>query len=163
MKTLLVTFIVSLGVIAATVPAKAAPASQSATNFAQKTFGGFSPGKKFKLKIVEATAAIVDLDGGARKTSVPKGIPKFKKGDKITFKIGKKGELTGKGFKIKYQTGSDMAVSYVNEPTASKLDSQIGNVYINFKHQVQAADLVFIKFVRSGFTVKTYTVTYVLE
>jgi hypothetical protein len=164
MKTLLASLIVSFGAIVATVPAQASPVSQSSASFAKsKTYGGFAPGTKFKLTVKHVLSQSASLDGVTGKAKIQKGVPKFKKGDKVTFKIGKKGQLTGDGFSIKFVSGSTNANAYVNKPTASKLNSQGATVFLDSDHKVTAADLVFINVKAAGFNTKTYTVTYVLE
>lgn len=167
MKTLLASLIVAFGAIVATVPAQAAPASQSSASFAKKkkkTYGGFAPGKKIKLTVTHVLSEKADLSGATGKAKIPKGIPKFKKGDKVTFKIGKKGQLTGKGFSIKFLNGSDLANSYVNNPTKKNINSQVGTLHLKMStHAVIAADLVFIKVNPDGFNTTTNTVTYVFE
>jgi hypothetical protein len=60
--------------------------------------GGLAPGTTFTLKIKEVTAIKVDSKGNKQKTSIPKGIPRFKKGQKVKFTIGSNEELQGPGF-----------------------------------------------------------------
>jgi hypothetical protein len=60
--------------------------------------GGLLPGTTFTLKIKDVMAVKIDSKGNKQKTSIPKGIPRFKKGQKVKFTIGLNEELQGPGF-----------------------------------------------------------------
>ena len=55
-----------------------------------KTFGSFTPNKMFTLELT-AKESFKVKPGGARKNSgIPNGVPNFKIGQKVKFKIGSK-------------------------------------------------------------------------
>ena len=65
---------------------------------AAKTYGGFSVRDTFKLKVASVTSTDqTGFSGTPEATPVPAGIPNFKKGKVITFRIGAKGKLTARG------------------------------------------------------------------
>jgi len=157
MKTLLAFIVVACGVIA---PAMAAPASKG-PQF--KTYGGFSPGKKFTFKVTELVSVKTDLGGKPKKCPVPKGIPSFKKNQKVKFVIGKKGELTGPNFSISYESDGITANAYVNKPTQKKPQGDIGEVFKTSTNKPTSAALNFFKVDVKGFSSVVYSVTYILE
>lgn len=74
---------------------------------------GFKNGTTFMLKVAKVQSTIqTGYFGTETKSKIPKGIPKFKKGARIAFKIGRKGELTGKGFTMDYAHASSKIVEY---------------------------------------------------
>jgi hypothetical protein len=90
-----------------------------------KTFGSFQPNKTFTLK-VESVTGIKQKVGGIPVTTanvVPAGLPKFKVGQVLKFKIGAKGQLIGKGFSIPYRAGLSNTAAGINvyqDPKKSK-------------------------------------------
>ncbi len=157
MKTLLAFIVVACGAIA---PVMAAPASKG-PQF--KTYGGFAPGKKFTFTITEMESNKSDLGGKPKKCPVPKGIPKFAKGDKVKFTIGKKGELTGPGFSIKFASDAGTANAYANKPSKSQPQADIGQVFKDTNGKQTAAALNFFKVDVKGFSSTVYAVTYIFE
>ena len=79
-----------------------------------KTFGGFKPGKTFKLKVTEVISSKSVGTKIIKKAPIPSSIPKLKKGTTIRFKIGAKGQLTAKGLSIPFKsdTGPRMFISF---------------------------------------------------
>ncbi|NJR43883.1 MAG: hypothetical protein HC767_15720 [Akkermansiaceae bacterium] len=69
-----------------------------------KTFGSFQPKRTFTLKVASVTGTKQKVGQPPVETpgSVPAGLPKFKVGQTLKFKIGAKGELIGKGFSIPF-------------------------------------------------------------
>ncbi|NJR42526.1 MAG: hypothetical protein HC767_07530 [Akkermansiaceae bacterium] len=64
--------------------------------------GGLAPGTKFTVKIIKVQAIKVDSKGRRSKTSIPKGIPVFKKGQKLNLEIGSNEQLKGPGFTFRF-------------------------------------------------------------
>jgi hypothetical protein len=63
-----------------------------------KTFGGFSAGQKITMKVVTVTSTKrIGYFGTETKAPIQNPIPKFKKGQSVTFTVGKKGELDVSG------------------------------------------------------------------
>ncbi len=81
-----------------------------------KTFGSFQPKRTFSLKVVEVigTKQTAPLPPVATPNSVPAGLPKFKVGQTLKFKIGAKGELIGKGFSVPFIAGRSNLVAGIN-------------------------------------------------
>lgn len=69
-----------------------------------KTYGGFSVGQTFKMKVTKVTATKrTGYFGEDKASSVPKNLPKFRKNQTITFQIRGKGKLTApKGISMPY-------------------------------------------------------------
>ncbi|MBL9157389.1 MAG: hypothetical protein JNJ70_07955 [Verrucomicrobiales bacterium] len=63
-----------------------------------KTYGGFSVRDTFKLKVASVTSTKqTGLAGVPAASPIPAGIPSFKKGKVISFRIAAKGKLTARG------------------------------------------------------------------
>lgn len=78
-----------------------------------KDYGGLKPGDTFTLKVKKVTSTKkTGYFGQETKASVPGYVPKFRKGQKIRFKIGKKGQLTAKKLKIDYAHSDNKAIEY---------------------------------------------------
>jgi hypothetical protein len=166
MKTLFAAIVVCLGTILPHAQAQqvdAAPAAESA-QFKKKNYGGLNPGRKFVFKVEEAIIAKASLGSSKRIKKAPKGIPNYKKGKKIKFKIGKKGELIGPGFKMKLEKGGISAVSNVYTSGISKkspsTQPSAAIVYKNAKGKPVAVALNFYKVDIKGFQTTTYSVFY---
>lgn len=162
MKTIIATLLVAFGAVLPVTQIQAAPIGNTA-QFAKKTYGGFAVGKKFSFKVTALSSSSADLQGVVKKAPIPAGVPKFKKGQKVKFTIGAKGELKGPGFSIPFKSTSDSANSYVIAPTAKKPNGDIGVVHKTVNHKPTAANLSFFKTTGSGFGTKVYSVTYILQ
>ncbi len=128
-----------------------------------KDYGGWSPGKTFTLKVTERESLKASLSGNAKKVAVPAGIPDYKKGASVKFKIGSKGELTGPdGLNIPFKQDATTANVYATLPTKSNPRANVAQVYKNGK-QPQGASLTFFKVTGSGFSATVTTVVYILE
>lgn len=158
MKTLLTALIVTCGAIVATPQASAAQFAKAA-----KKFGDFSVGQKFSFPVKEIVSAKQTLGGKPVKTAVPSGIPKFKKGQKVQFTIGKKGELTGKGFSIKFKSDGGTSNAYANIPSQKKPQADTGIVFKTAANKPNAVALTFFKVELKGFQTTTTTVHYTLQ
>lgn len=163
MKTLLTSLIIAGGALLPAAQIHAAPASKD-ISLAAKKYGDFAVGQKFTLTVTEAVAVKGNLGGVAKKTSIPSGVPKFKKGQKVKFTIGSKGELTGPGFSIKFLSSDVTANAYFNKPKSpSSFNGDAAAVRKNSVKKPVFADLTFYKTTGSGLKTTVYTVTYVLE
>ncbi|MES2440726.1 MAG: hypothetical protein V4584_16790 [Verrucomicrobiota bacterium] len=163
MKTLLTALVIAAGALLPAAQVQAAPVGKT-TQFAAKSFGGFAPGKKFTFIVGEVVSAKATLGGVNKKTPVPKGIPKFKKGQKVKFAIGSKGELKGPGFAIKFETDGGTANVYVNKPKkATTLQADTATVYKDSANQPVGVALSFFKSTGTGFKTTVYSVYYTLD
>lgn len=133
------------------------------TPFHKKTYGGWAPGKTFEFKITSRVIAKGSLDG-VKTTKVPHGIPSFKKGDKIKFVIGKKGQLTvPKKFSMPFKADAGTANEYYIAPDKDRPQGDIGQVLKDSKGKPLGGFLTFSKFVIDGFDSATYLVNYGFE
>ncbi|RYD85139.1 MAG: hypothetical protein EOP84_03440 [Verrucomicrobiaceae bacterium] len=162
MKNIVASIIVALAAVAPVSSLQASPVGKT-TQFASKTFGGFAVGKKFSLKVTALSASSATATGSVTKVAVPAGMPKFKKGQRVNFTIGKKGELKGPGFSIPYNTATDYSNTYLVKPTAKKPKADMAVLRKEINQKVTAATLSFFKTTGSGFGTKVITVVYVLE
>lgn len=163
MKSLFTSLIIATGALLPITQVQAAPASKD-ISFAAKTFGDFAPGKKFSLKVVEVISSKATVTGVVKKSAVPAGIPKFKKGQTVKFTIGSKGELKGPGFAIKFKAGSSTSNAYLNQPKkGSVVQGDIGLVFKSPAPQPSGAALTFFKTAGSGLKTVVHSVNYVLE
>lgn len=143
--------------------AQAAPAGKS-IEFAGKRYGDFAPGKKFTFTVREVICAKATLTGGSRKAPVPQGVPKFRKGQKVKFAIGSKGELKGPGFAIKFEADGVTSNVYVNRPKkGSKIQADTASVFKDSANKPTAVALTFFKTKGSGFGTEIYSVYYTLD
>jgi len=129
-----------------------------------KTFGTFKPKMTFTLKVTEKISGEVDLSGKVIKPGTVKGVPSYKKGEKIKFKIGNKGQLTGPdGLSLPFKQDAGTANVYYIPPSRDNPSGDIGQVYKNTKNKPIAASLTFFKVTINNFVPKTQTVVYTLE
>lgn len=130
-----------------------------------KTYGGFTPGKTFTMKVKEKVSGKVDMTGKVlKKTPVPAGIPDYKVGQKIKFKIGAKGQLTGPdGLSLPFKNDAGTANVYYIQPSRSNPSGDIGQVFKDTEGKPTDTALTFFKVKISGFIPTTYTVVYTLE
>jgi hypothetical protein len=155
MKTFLLPAIIA---IAALMPFQQSEAAK---------FGGFKSGHKFNLKVEEVISVkTTGLFGKPTKVPIPSGLPKFNKKQKVTFKIGKKGELTAKGISLPFTTdgGTSNVYNKVVTGTSPKTDTAI--IYKGADNKATGAALTFIRVSGSPsnpFDVSTYSLTYTLR
>lgn len=129
-----------------------------------KTYGGFKPGKEFTFTVKEKISVKKGLTGAATKTAVPSSVPNYNKGQKIKFKIGPKGQLTGpKNLSIPFKDDGGTANVYNYYKTGKNPMTNTGTVYKNLKNKPHGVALFFVRTSGSGFSMKTTTVTYTLE
>jgi hypothetical protein len=132
-------------------------------SFAGKTFGGFPPGATFKLTMNEVpVATTAGLSGVKVLKNIPAGYPKYKKGSKVTFKIGKKGELMVGNFSIPFRSTTATGNTYSSKSSVTTANlSQAAFTKANGK--VTFMNLVLRKVSGSGFSTKTTQIMYLLE
>ena len=132
-------------------------------SFAGKTFGGFPPGATFKLTMYEApVATTAGLSGVTILKKIPAGYPKYKKGSKVTFKIGKKGELMVANFSIPFHSATAAGVSYSTKSSAPTAPlSQAACTKANGK--VTFMNLALRKKSGAGLSTKLTQVVYLLQ
>ncbi len=170
MKTLFAALIVCLSTILPHVHAQQADTTPVAASAGfkkkkeKKNYGGLNPGKKFSFNVEEAIIAKASLTGSKRIKTAPKGIPNYKEGNKVKFKIGKKGELIGPGFKMKLLKGGVSAISNsyssVAKNNGSTVSPNVATVYKNAKGKPIAVALTFYKIEIKGYQTATYSATY---
>lgn len=155
MKSLLTTLVIACGIV---IPAtlQAAPVSQI-SSFATKTYGKFKPGYSFSLKVSEVT--VIKTSG-----NVPSSIPKFKKGQKITFKIGSKGELTGPNkVKIAFK-GTSANINEYLSPSKDPLKlTSSGRIVRDTKNRASQGVITFNINTFKNFVPSSYQVSYTMK
>ncbi|MEO7097927.1 MAG: hypothetical protein ABI162_01100 [Luteolibacter sp.] len=127
-----------------------------------KTYGGWLPGKTFTFTVTERVTAKTVGAKVTKNVAVPAGIPNFKKGAKVKFTIGAKGQLTATGMSLPFKEDATTANVYATLPTAANPRANVGQVYKNGKKPT-GVSLSFIKVTLSNFIPTTTTVVYVLE
>lgn len=128
-----------------------------------ETFGGFDAGKKFALTVTDRKSTKTKGTKVTKNVSIPDGVPNFKEGQKVNFRIGSKGQLIGTDFKITFRREKGDIVFYSNHPTFSKPHGDAATVTKNSNGKPVAATLTFYRFRFSGFIPVTNTVNYVFE
>lgn len=132
-----------------------------------KKFGGFKPGLKFSAKVKEVISVQTKgLGGIEKKAKIPSSVPKLKKGQKVKFKIIKKGALKGqKGIKIPFQADGGTSNTYSKTKRKGlKVSNDTALVYKNAKNKPQGVAFTFVRTDSSNpQQPKVNTVTYVLE
>lgn len=130
---------------------------------AGRNYYNLTPGTKFTLKVTSVISTVAGLDGKARKAAVPTGIPKFKKGERVRFTIGSKGELKGPDFSTKFESASTDTTVYADKIVGTKLpDTAAVKTNLTTKKAIYT-QLAFHKISGSGFGTKVNFVVYVLE
>ncbi len=127
------------------------------------TYGGFAPNYRFKLTMTEKPlVTVAAIGGGGVLKKVPAGFPNFAKGEKVTFKIGSKGELIVANFSIPFHSGSDSSNVYsVKNVTLVSNFSQAALTKTSGKPTFM--NLVLRKKSGSGLSTKVTQVMYLLE
>lgn len=164
MKTLFTAIVVCLGTLAPLAQAQSVDAAPAAASIEFKSFGGFPSGKQFTLKVEETIFAKASLTGSGPLKKAPAGLPNYKKGQNIKFKIGKKGELTGPGFSMKLEDSSDASNVYtsgINKKSPTTRPN-VAIVYKDTKGKAIGVALSFYKFDIKGLQTTTYTAFYSL-
>lgn len=133
----------------------------SVGNADAKTFGGFTPKQTFTFTVKEKSSTRqVDITP-AVDVPVPAGIVNFGLGQKVTFTIGKAGQLKFKKSSLPFFTGKKKYNDYLL-PTTGGL-SQSGLVNKNSKGKPISVSLYFLKIETDGVSRTTTTVDYKLN
>ena len=136
------------------------------TEASAKKYGDFKPGYTFTLRVekvssVEATG--IPGSGTTKKVGIPDGLPKFRKGQKVRFRIGSRGQLIFKGAKIPFLEDVGYSNLYRRTKPMSLAATDDGQVIKTKKNKAEA---VFLNFTRRsggpGRTV-TYSLSYTLR
>ena len=130
---------------------------------AAETFGGFLPGKTFRLTVTERTSTKTKGTVVTKDVAIPDSIPKYAVGEEVRFRIGSNGQLTTSDFSIAYRKEEGLVNFYANKPTLSHPTGRAATVTKNSSDRPLTATLTFYKIRFSGFIPVTYTVNYVLE
>jgi hypothetical protein len=129
-----------------------------------KTFGGFKANYKFNLKVEEVISfKSTGIFGKPQKAPIPNGVPKYKKGQKVKFKIGNKGELIAKGASIPFLSDGGTSNVYNKVSTGTNPKTDTATVYKDADNKASGAALSFIRISGSPFNLTTYTLTYTLR
>lgn len=156
MKHLFTSLIISCAALLPVATVNATPVNK-VTSFGAKTYGGFKAGYKFNLKVAEVT--VIKTAG-----NVPKSIPKFKKGEKISFTIGAKGQLTApKKVNIAFKGVSANINEYLTTGKDPMKLTSSGRIVKNPKGKPTEGVLNFNINTLSGFVPNSYQVSYTLE
>lgn len=129
----------------------------------EKSFGGFKPNYKFTLRVqnvvsIKSQGLVVQ----PVKAPIPKGLPKYKKGQKVKFKIGNKGELIAKGTNLPFSADAGSANVYTTVTTGKNAKTYTGTI-AKSKNKATAATLAYLQYSGSPFSMKTYSLTYTLR
>lgn len=131
---------------------------------AATTYGGFAPGKTITMTVkTRISKAVVGFGTKAKTVAVPSGVPDYKLGQKITFTIGSKGQLTAKNLSLPFKSDAGTANVYYIKPDSSHPQGDIGQVFKTVKNKPLAAHLLFVRVKISGTTPTTTTVDYTFE
>jgi hypothetical protein len=151
MKYLLLPLLVGCTALLPTTPLRA------------ETFGDFTAGQTFTLKVTERETTRTKGLKTATNVALPAGIPDFAVGENVKFTIGRQGQLKGPGFVITFRRGTDRVNFYANRPTLSSPSGDAAAVRKNLRGKPVRAALTFYDFNFSGLIPVVVTAEYVLE
>jgi hypothetical protein len=128
---------------------------------AGKTFGGFKARQKFTFTVQEVTST--QAIGTKFKTNapIPEGIPKFRKGQKISVTIGNKGEWTGSGFSIPLLNSSTAINSYAKQPNSKSVSPVTATVAKGSTGKPVATTMVFYQYRITDYTASSLSINRV--
>lgn len=127
------------------------------------TFGGFAAGKTFTMTVTERESYKTKGDNADQNVPVPDDMVNFKKGQRVTFVIGRNGQLKGPGFSIRYETEQDQVNTYSNNPSVNSPEGKSAAVSKTPRDKPKVVRLTFYRVKFSGNTPITNTVTYKME
>lgn len=151
MKTLMIKFLACAAMLL--------PLSASAA-----TFGDFTVGQKFSLKVVKVTSTMKKgYFGTETKAPIPSSLPKFKQGALIAFTIGNKGKLTAKGLSIPFAHSKPKVNEYNLFKDGTVAVTHNAEITKNSKKKPSGGKLSFFINDYSGAEPVFRTVTYELD
>ena len=102
-----------------------------------KDFGALKPGDKFTLTVRKMTSTKqLGYFGTEESAPVPRGVPNFKKGKKIRFKVGRKGQLIAGKLQIAFAHGDKKSVEFnSSEESADGMTTLTRNAEIAIKRK----------------------------
>ena len=134
------TFLLKLAVCSAVL----LPLSQAeAAGPVSKLFGGFAPGKKFTLTVTKVECTKLE-NFVSKKAAIPSGVTKFKKGQKVKFAIGKKGQLTAPGINLSFVEDNGPSNNYIDR-TNKNFNADEADVYKDTANNGVGAELFLYK------------------
>lgn len=128
----------------------------------EETYGGFKPDYKFSFKVQEIVSAEVSLTGANPDAPIPKGVPKFKKGQTVKFKIGQKGELIALGAKLSFLADAGTSNLYSDAPPRAP-KSDVVTIYKDSENKATSVAITITRAKIIGPSFKTYNLTYTLR
>ncbi len=126
-----------------------------------KTYGGFTPGQTFTFTVKEKTCTKQVDFTPAVNVPVPAGIVNLGLGKKITFTIGKTGQLKFKNTTLPFFEGKKKYNDYLLSSSGGL--SQSGKVTKNAKGKPIGVSLNFLKFETDGVSRTVTMVDYKLK
>ncbi len=126
-----------------------------------KTYGGFTPGQTFTFVVKEKTCTKQVDFTPAVNVPVPAGIVNLGLGKKVTFTIGKTGQLKFKNTSLPFLAGKKKYNDYLLDPSGGLSPSGIVNK--NAKGKPIGVSLNFLKFETDGVSRTVTTVDYKLK
>jgi hypothetical protein len=126
-----------------------------------KTYGGFTPGQTFTFTVKEKTCTKQVDFTPAVNVPVPAGIVNLGLGKKVTFTIGKTGQLKFKNTSLPFLVGKKKYNDYLLDASGGLSPS--GKVTKNAKGKPIGVSLNFLKFETDGVSRTVTTVDYKLN
>lgn len=118
-------------------------------------------GKSFQFKVKSRTSSKADATGFTPSgVPIPPGIPKYKIGKTISFKVTKSNQLQWLDRSLPLYGDYDGFYSYSEIKTANNLYPDVANVYVNAKDKPTGVFIYFYKKTKTG---AIHTVEYQLE
>jgi len=133
-----------LACIANLFPLAQANESESASN----AIGGFAPGTKVTLTVTKVESTKLQ-NFVSTKCPVPAGVAKFKKGQKVKFTVGPKGQWMGPGINLAFVKDNGPSNNYVRHHSANFNDDEADVFKDTLNHPV-AADMFLYKETHGG-------------
>lgn len=128
------------------------------------SFGGFEPNYKFTFTVQDVVS--IKTQGALApptKAPIPRGLPKYKKGQKVKFKIGNKGQIIAKGMNIPFSADRPTANVYTRVTTGLKAKTDTCTIAKSSNNKATAATIAFLRYSGSPFNMTTYSLTYTLR
>jgi hypothetical protein len=131
-------------------------------------FGGFKPGQKFTFKVSEKLSVKrIGLET-MNNAPVPAGVPNYKVGQKVKFKIGAKGQLIARGASIPFKSDAGTSNVYTQTKQAgAKSSSDQGTVFkvvsSGTSYKATGVELSFTRNLVTGTGLASQTVSYTLD